>query len=160
MVVLGIDPGLITTGFGIIEQQRGKLVLLDCGALIFNVKHPIDQRIKLFYEFFEQKIILFSVTQVALETSFFSKNAQVYLKLGYLRGILYLLAAQRKLLLSEFAPCTVKKAITGSGKAEKEQVAFIIKKLFPGFVSQQKLDITDAVAVALCGAWQVHNSCV
>jgi crossover junction endodeoxyribonuclease RuvC len=154
MVVLGIDPGLITTGFGIIEQRRGKLTLLDSGALVFSTKYSIHERIKLFYEFFEQKITLLDVAQIALETPFFYKNAHVYLKLGYLRGILYLLAAQRTLVLQEFAPCTVKKAVTGSGKAEKEQVAFIIKKLFPGFVAQQKLDITDAVAVALCGAWQ------
>jgi crossover junction endodeoxyribonuclease RuvC len=95
MIVLGIDPGLITTGFGIVEQRRGKLALLDSGALGFNAQSSVNERIKLFYDFFEQKITFLGVTHLALETPFFYKNAQVYLKLGYLRGILYLLAAQR-----------------------------------------------------------------
>jgi crossover junction endodeoxyribonuclease RuvC len=75
------------------------------------------------------------------------------MKLGYLRGITYLLASQHKIPLQEFAPRQVKAAVTGYGAASKEQVALVIARLFRGLEQPKKLDMTDAIAVTLCAAW-------
>ena len=86
------------------------------------------------------------------------KNAQNFLKLGYLRGILYLLSDQYNLEIFEFAPCQVKSALTGFGGASKEQVARVILRLFPKITEPQKDDVTDALAVTLCGMWQQKSN--
>jgi crossover junction endodeoxyribonuclease RuvC len=89
-----------------------------------------------------------------LETPFFGKNAQNFLKLGYLRGALYLLADKNRLKLHEFYPREVKQAVTGYGGASKDQVARVILQLFPRMKSPKKEDVTDALAVTLCGLWR------
>ena len=82
------------------------------------------------------------------------KNVQSFLKLGYLRGILYLLANQHNLGLHEFSPREIKLAITGSGGAGKEQVARVLFMMFPHLQKPKKEDVTDAIAISLCGLWQ------
>ena len=93
------------------------------------------------------------INEIALETPFLGKNAQNFLKLGYLRGILYLIADKSELLIHEFSPREIKQAITGFGGADKEQVARVLMRLFPIGIPE-KLDLTDALAVALCGLWK------
>ena len=93
------------------------------------------------------------MTTVALETPFLGKNAQNFLKLGYLRGIIYLLVATYNLALQEFSPREVKMSVTGFGGADKEQVARIILRLFPALSVPDKADVTDALAVTLCCLW-------
>ena len=90
---------------------------------------------------------------MALETPFLGKNAQNFLKLGYLRGIVYLLADKNNIMLSEFTPTQVKQAVTGFGGASKDQVARMVLQLFPKIAAPDKLDVTDALAVTLCGLW-------
>lgn len=94
---------------------------------------------------------------MSLETPFLGKNAQNFLKLGYLRGILYLLANQHKLEIHEFAPRQVKSALTGFGGASKEQVARVILRLFPKIEAPKRDDVTDALAITLCGIWHQGN---
>jgi crossover junction endodeoxyribonuclease RuvC len=113
-------------------------------------------RVGEFFDLFKKKIELYNVTDIALETSFLGQNAQTFLKLGYLRGILYLLAAQNQLTLHEFAPREVKQSVTGIGSASKEQVALMVSRLFPNLNSLSqgvKSDVTDALAIGLCGVW-------
>jgi crossover junction endodeoxyribonuclease RuvC len=153
-IVLGIDPGFSVTGFGIVKKQEGKAFLIDCGALSLNARHSLPLRIQEFYSFFSKKIIDYQVTGLAIETPFLGKNAQNFLKLGYLRGILYLLAAQHGLVLYEFSPRQVKVALTGFGGADKEQVARMILRFFPALIMPNKFDITDALAITLCGLWE------
>jgi len=98
------------------------------------------------------------VTHIALETPFLGRNAQNFLKLGYVRGILYLLASQEKLTLCEFAPTQVKQAVTGFGGAQKEQVSRVIHQLFPAIKAIDSLDVTDAIAVTLCGVWSQRGN--
>jgi crossover junction endodeoxyribonuclease RuvC len=155
--MLGIDPGFGVTGFGIIKHEQGKLVLLDYGFLKMNPAKSLSERVKLFHDFFKDKIIIHSVTAIALETSFLGKNAQSFLKLGYLRGTLYLLAAQHNALLHEFSPSEVKQSLTGFGGASKEQVAHMMLRLFPRLQVPEKLDVTDALAITLCGVWQSNS---
>lgn len=154
MVILGIDPGFSFTGYGVLKKEGNKTFLLDYGFLSLPQKKDLSQRVGLFYSFFQEKITRHSISDLALETSFLGKNAQNFLKLGYLRGILYLLADQHKLVLHEFSPREVKQAITGFGGAQKDQVARVIMQLFPKLPLQKKADVTDALAVSLCGLWR------
>ena len=154
MIVLGIDPGFSFTGFGVIKKEGNRAYLLDHGILRLSSKLSLSERIGLFYTFFIEKIKQWSIQAIALETPFLGKNAQVFLKLGYLRGIIYLLADIYKIAMHEFSPREVKLSVTGYGNAPKEQVARVVMRLFPGLNAPEKLDLTDAVAVTLCGAWK------
>jgi crossover junction endodeoxyribonuclease RuvC len=155
-IILGVDPGFHVTGFAIIKISAGKTSLCDWGILKMRTTDSLSDRVGQFHTFFTEKISRFAVTQIALETSFLGKNAQTFLKLGYLRGILYLLASQHALGLTEFAPTQVKSTVTGHGGASKEQVATLLFRFFPALNNAPavlKLDMTDALAIALCGAW-------
>ena len=157
MVILGIDPGFRFAGFGILKKEGGKAFLLDYGYLKLPPTKSLVERTGLFYECFNQKILKHNIDHLALETPFLGKNAQNFLKLGYLRGILYLLTSQHNLTLHEFAPSQIKSALTGFGGASKEQVARVVLRLFPKMEPPKKDDVTDALAITLCGLWQ-HNS--
>jgi len=154
MIMLGIDPGLSVSGFSVIKREKNCLYVCDYGYLSMHSKHSIHKRIGIFYAFYQEKICRFNITDIALETPFLGKNAQNYLKLGYLRGILLLLADQYSLTVHEFAPRQVKQAVTGYGNASKEQVACIILQLFPRLEKPKKEDVTDAFAVSLCALWK------
>ena len=166
MVILGIDPGFSVTGYSILKKTntitpglRGKnqIVLLDHGFLKMSAAQPLDVKIGIFHDLFTEKIKLHGVTTISLETPFLGKNAQTFLKLGYLRGILYLLAHQHKLAICEFAPRQVKQNVTGYGAASKEQVANVLSMLFPAIPKPLKEDVTDAIAISLCGLWQSEH---
>ena len=155
-IILGVDPGFSVTGFSIIKFTNGSTSVLDFGYLKLKPTETLSERVGKFYQFFQNKIQAFNVTDIALETSFLGQNAQTFLKLGYLRGILYLLADQKDASLHEFAPREVKQAVTGLGNASKEQVALMMSRLFPHLNSLQegvKSDVTDALAIGLCGVW-------
>lgn len=156
-VILGVDPGFHVTGYALLKKEDGKVLLLDCGYLKMSADRSLVERTGQFFEFIEAKIKQAGVTEIALETSFLGKNAQTFLKLGYLRGILYLLAHQHKLEIYEFAPREVKAAVTGHGGASKDQVADMIIRLFPKITQIHALarnDVTDALAISICGIWR------
>jgi crossover junction endodeoxyribonuclease RuvC len=154
MIILGIDPGFSVTGYGILKKEGHTCYLLDYGYLQMSSHKHLSERVHIFYDFFTDKIKKHNVTDIALETSFLGKNAQNFLKLGYLRGILYLLAHQHEADLHEFSPREVKQSVTGYGGASKDQVERVIMQLFPKLQTQQKQDVTDALAVTLCGLWK------
>jgi len=157
MVILGIDPGFTITGYSILQKNKNSVIMLDHGFLKLPATQSLDARIGIFHDVLSEKIKLYGVTTIALETPFLGKNAQTFLKLGYLRGILYLLAHQHKTSLCEFAPRQVKQTVTGYGAASKEQVAKVLSMLFPAIPKPLKEDVTDAIAVSLCGLWSLEN---
>ncbi|AXK60226.1 crossover junction endodeoxyribonuclease RuvC [Candidatus Chromulinivorax destructor] len=163
MVILGIDPGFSVTGYSILKKQSGltaglknknQITLLDHGFLKMSAAQSLSVKVGIFHDLFTEKIKLHGVTVISLETPFLGKNAQTFLKLGYLRGILYLLAQQHGLAICEFAPREVKQNVTGYGAATKEQVAQVLSMLFPQIPKPLKEDVTDAIAISLCGLWQ------
>lgn len=156
MIILGVDPGFQVTGYSAIKKEMGRTSLIDCGYLKMSPSKHLSERIGIFHDFFHQKITALQVTDLALETPFLGKNAQNFLKLGYLRGVLYLLSNKHTLKLHEFSPTQVKQSVTGFGGAGKDQVARVILKLFPQLNAPEKADVTDAIAVSLCGLW--HNN--
>lgn len=155
MIILGIDPGFRYSGYGILKKESHKVLLLDYGYLPLPATKTLSERIGIFYSFFSSKVTHWSVTDIALETSFLGKNAQNFLKLGYLRGNLYLIANQHTLSIHEFAPREVKQAVTGWGGAGKEQIARVILQLFPGLEKPKRDDVTDALAVTITALWRV-----
>lgn len=157
MIILGIDPGFSVTGYCILQKHKNQVVMLDHGFLKLPTTQTLSTRVGIFYDTFVEKIKQHGVTAIALETSFLGKNAQTFLKLGYLRGILYLLASQYQLQIFEFAPRQVKQTVTGYGAADKEQVAKVLSMLFPQIPKPLKADVTDAIAISLCGLWQSQN---
>ena len=152
-IVLGIDPGLCITGYALVTQQGRTVNLVDAAMLKLPERKSISVRIGIFYDAIARILDERGVSDIALETPFLGKNAQSFLKLGYLRGVVYLLAHQRTLVVHEFSPSQVKAAVTGYGGASKEQVCRMVRVLFAGMSMPEKYDITDAVAVALCGLW-------
>jgi crossover junction endodeoxyribonuclease RuvC len=157
MILLGIDPGLQVAGYCILKKDAKTCFLLDCGYLQMSSKKSLAERVHTFHSFFSDKIKTYQVTDLALETPFLGKNAQNFLKLGYLRGILYLLAHEHSLILHEFSPREVKQSVTGYGGASKEQVERVVLQLFPKLNTPKKHDVTDAIAVTLCGLWKVKS---
>lgn len=157
MIVLGVDPGFSVTGFGVMKREGSRSSVIDYGYLKMSSAQELSARVGIFHDFFDAKIKQYGVTAIALETPFLGKNAQNFLKLGYLRGILYLLADRYHLKLFEFSPREIKLSVTGYGAADKEQVARVMVQLFPGLQMPQKLDVTDALAVTLCGMLKMNH---
>lgn len=154
MIILGIDPGFHFTGFCVAIKDQQGIRIIDYGYLKMNPTKSLSERVGIFYNAFSKKITTWQVTDLALETPFLGKNAQNFLKLGYLRGVLYLLSDQHQLTLHEFSPCEVKQSVTGFGGASKDQVARVVLQLFPKLITPDKEDVTDAIAVTLCGLWR------
>lgn len=158
MTILGIDPGWHFAGYGVLRKLDRSVVLVDYGYLSMSPSKTLVDRSGMFYDFFQEKIKIHGVTDLALETPFLGRNAQNFLKLGYLRGMLYLLSNKNNLVLHEFAPRQVKQAVTGFGGASKDQVSRVVMQLFANAIKAQKYDVTDALAVTLCGLWQSKYS--
>jgi crossover junction endodeoxyribonuclease RuvC len=154
MIILGIDPGFSFTGYAILKKEGSRTMLLDFGYLRLPQSKSLQERVALFHDALDAKIKQFQVTHLSIETPFLGKNAQNFLKLGYLRGILYFLSYKNNLTLFEFAPTQIKQSLTGFGGASKEQVARVIFQLFPTLAKPDKYDATDALAISLCGLWQ------
>jgi len=157
VVILGVDPGTRFAGFGILKKENHKVFLLDYGCLAMSSSKSLVERVGIFHDFFTEKIKTYQVTNLALETPFLGKNASNFLKLGYIRGILYLLSDKNNLQLHEFSPREVKMSVTGYGGAAKDQVARVVLRLFPGVKDVKRDDVTDALAVSLCGMWNSKN---
>lgn len=160
MIILGIDPGIRITGYAIARVGGGKTSIFDYGYLPLDGKTSVAARTKSFHDFFLEKITSHNITHVALETPFMGKNPQSFLKLGYLRGIMYLLTEQHSLQLFELAPRQIKQAVTGYGNASKEQVALMMAHMFPALTTLKKTvkqDVTDALAVCMTGIWVARH---
>ena len=156
-VILGIDPGFSVSGYSILKCENQKSFVIDFGYLKMKSKDHLSIRTGQFYSYFKDKISEFEVTDLALETPFLGKNVQTFLKLGYLRGMLYLLSDQNNLKIHEFSPREVKSAVTGFGGATKDQVALMVLAMFPKLKDLPKIeknDVTDALAIGICGVWK------
>ena len=150
MIILGVDPGTRYAGFAVIKKEKQKTFLIEAGCIDVHKKATLIEKIGIIYKILSNKVTEHKVTHLAIETPFLDKNAGTFLKLGYVVGILHLISYNNGLILSEFAPREVKKNITGSGKASKEQVANVVMRLFR-IKKPERDDVTDALAIAMCG---------
>lgn len=154
MKILGIDPGTLITGYAVIESLTHKVKILDYGIIKMQNKDSLPLRLKKIYDGITEVINEYKPDSLAIETAFYSKNVQSTLKLGHARGVVILAAVNHNIPISEYSPREVKKSVIGSGNASKEQIKFMMKKIFSIKNEFKHLDTSDAIAVAFCH----HNS--
>ena len=150
MKVIGFDPGTNITGFGIIEQTKNELNYIDSGIIDLRKIKDIQEKLNLIYLKVTEFIKNYNPSSVALEDIFVAKNTKGTIKLGYVKGIIFLASKQMNLKVYEYSSTRVKQSITGYGRATKEE----IRKMLPNLINNFKLnnypDATDALAIAYC----------
>ncbi len=152
---MGIDPGTMITGYGIIESQNGRLKILACDAIVNTNKTEMPNRLSDIFVALNKVIKKFSPNEIAIETAFYGKNAQSALKLGQARGIAMLAATLNNIPITEYSPREVKKSVVGNGAASKEQVQYMVKSILRMPDAPKHYDTTDALAVAICHSFHI-----
>lgn len=149
MRVLGIDPGTLNTGYGVIEGEGNRLRFVACGVIKTHSADPLSTRLKVIYDGLEEVIRFHEPASVGIESIFHAQNVQSALKLGHARGVAMLAVVNHGLSLAEYLPMEVKKSVCSYGHADKEQVKKTVELLLR-FKSEEAYDATDALAVAIC----------
>ena len=150
MRVLGIDPGSLKSGYGLVDEQQGQLTVVDYGVIRTVPDTPLAQRLLLISARLQELIARHAPDEVAVEDVFVAKNAQSSLKLGQARGAILLTVAQAGLPVAEYTPLEVKQSVVGYGRADKEQVQQMVKVLLRLKEIPTPDDAADALAFAIC----------
>lgn len=150
MRVLGIDPGLQRTGWGVIDAEGNRLRLVASGVVCSTPGRSLAERLLELYGGLEAVIAAWVPDVAAVEETFVNKNPESTLKLGHARAIALLVPARAGLAVHEYPANSVKKAVVGAGHAGKEQVASMVRRLLPGLDEKLSADASDALAVAIC----------
>lgn len=152
MIVLGIDPGTATTGFGVVRYEQGKLYPVDVGVLLTLPTQTLPERLAQIYEDINTLLDKYTPDTVATEKLFFHSNVTNAISVGGAVGVILLAFAQRDLPWAEYTPMQVKLAVTGYGGAEKRQVQEQVTSLLKLKEMPRPDDAADALAVAICHA--------
>lgn len=158
-VILGIDPGTIVMGYGILKVEGNKPKLEAMGILQLSKYDDHYLRLRKIYERVSGLIEQYHPDELAIEAPFFGKNVQSMLKLGRAQGVAMAAALNRDIPIFEYAPLKIKMSITGSGQAAKEQVAGMLQRILhiPQENMLPQMDATDGLAAALCHFYQTNN---
>ncbi|WP_372773688.1 crossover junction endodeoxyribonuclease RuvC [Mangrovibacterium sp.] len=156
-LILGIDPGTVVMGYGLIEIKDNTPRIRHVGVVKTAGYNNHYLRLKHIFIRTQALIDEFKPDELAIESPFYGKDIQAMLKLGRAQGIVMGLALQRDIPVFEYAPLKVKQAITGMGRAAKEQVAYFLKNMLKVDDLPLELDATDALAVAICHYLQMKN---
>lgn len=157
MIILGVDPGTLITGFGVVEIERGIVRTLAVDVIKNTGDKTMPIRLKKIYDCLCDVIDQFHPDEFAIETAFYGKNAQSALKLGHARGVAILAAVNSQIPTTEYSPREVKKSVTGNGAASKQQVQYMVKSHLNLREVPKLFDATDALAVALCHSYKFHS---
>ena len=157
MRILGVDPGSLLTGYGIIDFDNNELTHITSGVIKIPATKEFAPRLQKIYDELDTLINKYHPKEFALETSFYGKNVQSALKIGYARGVSLLAASHNKLEIKEYSPREIKKAVVGNGASSKVQVQYMIKKLLSYKKNKIKFDESDALAVAICHAFKITS---
>ena len=157
MIILGVDPGTIVTGYGIIELNKNKISHITSGIIKLSATKSLPEKLKIIYTDLEKLIRTYKPDEFAIETAFYGKNIQSAMKIGYARGVSLLAAVNNKVLIAEYAPGEIKKAVVGRGSASKQQVAFMIKTILNLKKLKMKSDESDALAIAICHSFRLKT---
>jgi len=155
LIILGVDPGSIATGYGLIKSNRSRNILIDCGVIKTDSKKSLPEKLRQIFEGLSQIIAQKRPDELAIEETFYSKNAKSALVMGQARGAAILAAACAKMSVWEYSPKEVKCSIVGRGNASKLQVQYMVKNLLGLKNLPQPQDAADALAVALCHAQKI-----
>ena len=149
--IIGIDPGLRRTGWGILESDGVRLIYVASGLITSDAEDDLAYRLLEIYQGLIEVIAGFKPQEAAVEETFVNKDARATLKLGQARGMALLAPAQRGLRVAEYPPNVVKKTVTGTGHGEKRQIAAMVGFLLPK-AKFESADEADALAIAICHA--------
>jgi crossover junction endodeoxyribonuclease RuvC len=152
MILLGIDPSLNSTGYGVIKAENSRLIYINSGIIIHKKKDDLSSKLLNISNTLKSIASQFSPSIAGIEETFVNSNFQSSLKLGITRGAILLTLAELEIKTFEFSPNLIKKCVTGQGKATKEQVAFMVKQLLSNIPKDKSFkteDETDALGVAI-----------
>lgn len=150
MIILGVDPGTLVTGFGVIQAKHGRFKVLTYDVVINTSDKKMPIRLKAIYSKLCDVISRFHPDEFAIETAFYGKNVQSALKIGHARGVSILAAVNHEIPTTEYSPREVKRAVVGNGAATKDQVSFMVRSILHMRSAPKYYDATDALAVAIC----------
>jgi len=148
--IIGVDPGLNTTGFGIIDEKKGQISLIAYGIIKPPNKESLPNRLEYLNSHMKELLKKFDPITMAIEDTFHSINVKSALLLGQARGALLLAAASVGIPSASYAPRKVKQSITGNGAADKKQLQYMVQQILKMDKPPSPLDVSDALAIALC----------
>lgn len=157
MIIFGVDPGTICTGYGIIKYSGNEMADISSGIIKPASSKTLGEKLAFIYDELSRLIKTYSPDQISIETAFYGKNVQSAMKIGYVRGIALLAAVHNNIPAGEYSPREIKKSVVGKGAASKEQVQYMIKKLLHIKKTNMKFDETDALAAAICHAFNMNS---
>lgn len=157
IILMGVDPGSLITGYGIIQIKKNKYKILKCDAIVNKNSTSLPDRLGIIFNTLDVLIKKYKPIEIAIETAFYGKNAQSALKLGHARGAVMLAGYVNSVPMKEYSPREVKKAVTGTGAATKFQVMRMVKSVLAMKEPPKHFDTTDALAVALCHSYRYGN---
>jgi crossover junction endodeoxyribonuclease RuvC len=149
-IILGIDPGTVIMGFGLIKVQGQQIEMLEMNAIKLNAKKDMYERLGIINKVIQELIDKHQPNQMAIEAPFFGKNVQSMLKLGRAQGVAIAVAMANDIPVSEYSPKKVKQAITGNGNASKDEILKMLSHIVPLSQEIKHFDASDALAVAIC----------
>jgi len=159
MLVIGIDPGTATTGYGLVrESEGGNLEVVDFGVIVTHPKLPISERLSVIYHRLVELSNLHRPDSGAVEKLFFQRNVRTAISVGQGRGVAMLALAETSVGITEYTPLEVKQAVTGYGRADKNQIQQMVKALLLLKEIPQPDDAADALAVAICHIHSVKST--
>lgn len=150
MIVLGIDPGVATIGFGVINAERGRNTLIRYGVVTTPPGIPLSDRLLQIHRDMDELLSTFHPQEIAIEELFFSKNITTGISVAHGRGVILLSAAEHGIPVFEYTPNQVKQSVAGYGKAEKKQVMLMTQRLLHMTALPRPDDAADALALAIC----------
>ena len=154
MNILGIDPGLGTTGYGVIMSANNEVKLIDYGTIKTSTKDTLAQRLKIIFDNISNLIDIHKPSVFSIEEIFYSNNVKSSLLLGHARGVAMAAASTKNIMIYEYSAKKVKQSLTGNGNAHKDQVKFMVKNLLKLNVPPKSHDASDALAIGLCYTFQ------
>lgn len=157
MRALGLDPGLVRTGWGVVDSDGARLAFIACGAVRSDAGAAIARRLDGLYEELTRVIDAWRPDCAAVEETFVNRNPGSALKLGLARGVVLLAPARAGLPVAEYHNLTIKKAVVGTARADKNQVGLMVRRLLPGCRTASG-DAADALAVAICHAYRASTA--
>ena len=148
--VIGVDPGLIITGFGILDYKGGQIRTVAFGTIKPPAKESLPNRLEYLNSHMTELLEKFEPNAFAIEDTFFSQNVKSALLLGQARGVLLLAAASKGIPSMDYAPRKVKQSVVGNGAADKTQVQYMVQQILKMDDPPKPLDVSDALAIGLC----------
>lgn len=157
MIIMGIDPGLATVGFGIIKYDRNRFEPIEFGAVLTPSGKKTELRLEEIYENIDELIKMFHPDAVSIEKLYFNTNEKTAVNVCQARGVILLAATKNNVPIYEYTPLQIKQAVTGYGRADKKQIMYMVTKLLSLAKEPHPDDTADALAAAICHAYSSES---